>query len=77
MNKITAKAVECAGGTIALGKALGITRQAVEQWHVVPPERVLAVEKLSGVSRYDLRPDIYGVDPSRARPRLRAERPAA
>lgn len=83
MNKITLKAVEAAGGTIALGKALGITRQAVEQWHTVPPERVLDVERLSGISRYDLRPDIYGAAPDygtakkKARHELRAQRSAA
>jgi DNA-binding transcriptional regulator YdaS (Cro superfamily) len=72
MNKITAKAIDQAGGTIAVGKALGITRQAVEQWKVVPPERVLSVERISGISRYELRPDIYGPAPKQARPSKRA-----
>lgn len=57
------KAIDAAGGTSNLAKKLGITRQAVEQWQTVPPKQVLAVEKLTGVSRYDLRPDIYGVRP--------------
>ena len=43
-----------------LGRALGITREAVSQWDSVPARRVLAVEKETGVSRHDLRPDIYG-----------------
>jgi DNA-binding transcriptional regulator YdaS (Cro superfamily) len=50
-----------AGGAAGLAAKLGgITPQAVSQWKRVPAERVLAVEKETGVSRHDLRPDIYG-----------------
>lgn len=52
-----------------LGRELGISRQAVEQWRMVPPGRVLAVERLTGISRYDLRPDIYGAPPASAKRR--------
>lgn len=71
MNAI-ADAIRKAGGPTKLGKALGITRQAVEQWRerVVPPEHVLAIEKLTGITRYELRPDIYGSPP--ANPKRRA-----
>lgn len=61
---ITKRAIEAAGGSAKLGTALGITRQAVEDWDKVPPKHVLRVEQLSGVSRYQLRPDIYGDAPS-------------
>ena len=59
MNAI-ASAISKAGGSTKLARALGLTRQAVEQWkgRVVPPEHVLAIEKLTGVTRYELRPDI-------------------
>jgi len=57
------KAISIAGNSSKLGKKVGVSRQAVEQWKVVPPERVLAVERATGVSRYDLRPDIYGDPP--------------
>lgn len=43
-----------------LARGLGITHGAVSQWGSVPAERVLDVEKLTGISRHDLRPDIYG-----------------
>jgi len=43
----------------AISQALGITTGAVAKWKRVPAERVLAVERLSGISRHDLRPDIY------------------
>lgn len=48
-----------AGGAAKLARLLGITSQAVSQWQRVPAERVLDVESLTGVPRYDLRPDIY------------------
>lgn len=38
---------------------LGITRGAVAMWHRVPAERVLEVERITGFSRHDLRPDLY------------------
>ncbi len=64
------------GGAKALADQLGISRQAIEQWRRVPPERVLDVERITGVSRYALRPDIYGPPP--ARPSRRAAyQPAA
>jgi DNA-binding transcriptional regulator YdaS (Cro superfamily) len=57
------RAIKIAGNPTRLGKKVGVSRQAVEQWKVVPPERVLAVEKATGVSRYELRPDIFGDAP--------------
>lgn len=55
----TVEAVREAGGGAALGRALGLTRQAIYQWAKVPPEHVLKVESLTGVSRHRLRPDLY------------------
>lgn len=44
-----------------LAAALGVSEMAVSQWKVrrVPAERVLQIEVLTGVPRYELRPDIY------------------
>ena len=52
-----------AHGIDALADHLGITTQAIAQWWRVPATRCLAVEGFTGVSRYRLRPDIYGVGP--------------
>jgi DNA-binding transcriptional regulator YdaS (Cro superfamily) len=51
------------GGVVALGKKLGLSKGAVSQWDKVPTDRVLAVEKLTGVSRHVMRPDIFGAAP--------------
>ena len=59
-DAITVDAIRRAGGPAAVGRAFGITSQAVTQWQRVPPERVLEVERLSGVSRHLLRPDVFG-----------------
>lgn len=49
------------GGASALARAIGrITPQAISQWGRVPAERVLDVERVTGVSRHELRPDIFG-----------------
>ncbi len=56
------EAVLAAGGLRALGRKLGIAWQAVQQWERCPPLRVLEVERLTGVSRHRLRPDIYPAD---------------
>lgn len=53
------RAIKSAGGLTRLAEPLGITAQAVSQWDEVPPLRVLAVERVSGVSRCELRPDLY------------------
>lgn len=49
-----------------LALKLGITAQAISQWDRVPVERVLSVERLTGVPRHVLRPDIYPPDATSA-----------
>lgn len=53
------RAAEAVGSRAELGRLLGISGPAVRQWQVVPAERVVAVERVSGVRRADLRPDLY------------------
>ena len=61
------RAIEAAGGGNKLAVGIGVTPQALSQWSKVPPLRVLDVERVSGVPRHELRPDIYpapaGVSP--------------
>ena len=60
-NAITQAAI-AAGGQSALARTLKCKPQAVQKWCAtgkVPAERVLAVEAATGISRSDLRPDLY------------------
>jgi TorA maturation chaperone TorD len=54
------EALQAAGGVAALARRLGIAQPSVSNWTRVPAERVLAVETATGVTRYALRPDLYG-----------------
>ena len=57
------EAIANAGSQKALADAVGVTRAAVSLWKMsgrIPAERVVAVEKATGVLRSRLRPDIFG-----------------
>jgi len=65
-------AVEKIGGQSAMARLISTELRPIRQGHVwmwlnrnkkLPPEFVLAVESLTGVSRYSLRPDIFGLSP--------------
>jgi DNA-binding transcriptional regulator YdaS (Cro superfamily) len=57
------RAIKKAGGQQVLADACGVKYQAVQKWlKRVPAERVLAIESATGISRHELRPDIYPVD---------------
>lgn len=47
------------GGVTKLSEALGLSRAAVSLWRRIPAERVVEVERLTGVPREELRPDLY------------------
>ena len=57
------RAIDAAGGTqAALASQVQYTQQAVSEWVAagrVSRFAVLAVEAATGVSRHDLRPDLY------------------
>jgi len=50
------------GLRMKISRELGITHGAISQWRRVPAERVLDVERVTGISRHDLRPDLYPRD---------------
>lgn len=55
-------AINAAGGQVALAERVGVRQQSISEWlkrERIPAERVLAVETATGVSRHDLRPDLY------------------
>ncbi|MBK1793391.1 helix-turn-helix domain-containing protein [Devosia sp. WQ 349] len=59
METALERAKEALGGPAGLAKALGnITSQAISQWRQVPHDRVIDVERVTGISRHELRPDL-------------------
>lgn len=68
MNDAAKRAAESAGGLRALARQLNVSYQAVQKWlkSGVPPTRVLEVEEVTGISRHELRPDVYGPTPPNA-----------
>jgi DNA-binding transcriptional regulator YdaS (Cro superfamily) len=71
IDPIIERAIEAAGGTAILAQRLGIQAPSIYSWRRVPPNRVLAVEAATGISRHALRPDLYPPDI----PKRRARRP--
>jgi len=61
-----ALAIRKAGSQSAFGRLIGKRQSVVHDWlrdaRPLPAEYVLEVERLLGVSRHDLRPDIYPRD---------------
>jgi len=63
--------LEACGGASAIAQALGINRSAPWLWAhppkgreaQIPAGRVLELERLSGFSRHQIRPDLYGSIP--------------
>ena len=55
--------VAVVGTQTALARALGVKPQALTKWKNtdrIPANRVLDVERLTGISRYEMRPDVFG-----------------
>jgi DNA-binding transcriptional regulator YdaS (Cro superfamily) len=52
-------AIAAAGGMRQLAEKLGITSQAILQWKLVPVERLIEIERVTGVDRAVLRPDLF------------------
>lgn len=53
------RAIDAVGTSQELALRLGVTPQAISGWGRVPVLRVLEVERITGVPRHELRPDIY------------------
>lgn len=52
-------AIDAAGGVAQLARKIGVAQPSVSNWDRVPAQRVIAVEAATGVSRRQLRPDLY------------------
>lgn len=73
MDEALERVKSTAGGPSGLAEKLGdITPQAISQWKRVPAERVLDVERVTGISRHDLRPDLSRIFVTLAPPKQEA-----
>lgn len=66
VDRALKRAFAIMGGPGNMGRALGLRSQTPFAWKRAPATRVLEIERETGISRYELRPDIYGPPPSRA-----------
>ena len=60
--KALKKAIDLAGGQTALAADIGKTQGHISKWlerGYIPAECVLPIERVTGVSRHELRPDLY------------------
>lgn len=55
-------AIKAAGTRYMLAKRLGLSPTATLKWYKIPAERVVEVERATGVPREKLRPDLYERD---------------
>jgi DNA-binding transcriptional regulator YdaS (Cro superfamily) len=58
------RAIEIAGSAKALAKKLNVTQMTISYWihrshGIVPPQRVIPIYKVTGVTPHELRPDLY------------------
>ena len=61
-RKALKQAIKAAGGQTALAISIQKTQGHISSWlrrDHVPAEVVLPIERATGVSRHDLRPDLY------------------
>ncbi len=60
------RAISLAGGQTALARKIGVTPQAVQGWHSagrIPLNRVLDVERATGIPRTEIMPEIFSSQP--------------
>ncbi|WP_194442373.1 YdaS family helix-turn-helix protein [Pseudoalteromonas simplex] len=56
------KAISTIGGQVKLAKAINTSQQNISNWlrtGNIAPNKVILIERVTGVSRHELRPDIY------------------
>jgi DNA-binding transcriptional regulator YdaS (Cro superfamily) len=62
MSQAMAEACSRVGGQAVLARAIGRSEETVSDWasgkSLVDPELVVEIERITGVSRHELRPDL-------------------
>lgn len=52
-------AIEAAGGPTALARIVGIKAPSIYSWNRIPADKVMMIERATGVPRHVLRPDVF------------------
>lgn len=66
MSETTLNDLVATVGSYRLARLIGVKHPTIHSWiraGRIPAERVLAVEAATGISRYELRPDVFGPAP--------------
>lgn len=56
---IVARGIAAAGSITKLAAEIGVKHQTFYSWTRVPAERVLDFERVTGIPRHEIRPDLY------------------
>lgn len=70
------KAIVAAGSQQNLASQLGIRSASISEWKSrgrIPVERVRSIESVTGISKHELRPDIFGPAPQLPEPSIDKE----
>lgn len=51
--------IDAAGSLTELARGLGKPLSTVNRWRAVPAELVIKAERLTGIPRHKIRPDVY------------------
>jgi Putative antitoxin of bacterial toxin-antitoxin system, YdaS/YdaT len=53
------RVLKTVGSRYQLAKMLGLTPPAIYKWKRIPADRIIAIEKATGIDRSKIRPDLY------------------
>jgi len=59
MDKELQAVITVMGGRVELARSLGLEYRSVLDWRRVPVERLIQIERITGIPRQRLRPDLY------------------
>ena len=62
-------AIEAAGGLRPLARMLGMNHATISKWRQIPANHILEIERLTGVPREKLRPELYRETEAKGRAR--------
>lgn len=74
-NPVIRRAIAVVGTHKQFAEALGISAPSLHVWREVPSKRVLDIERITKIPRYELRPDLYPLPRRRGRATVKETSP--